>query len=142
MQLWEKRRDGLLTHEAYQSIGGVTGSLARWADDAYSDLRKQDQALAESLLTLLVHLGDEAQGLPDTRRRRTLIELGISDSARRVIKHFADRRLIVTSGEMVELVHDALVREWDRLRVWINNNRSNLLMQTPPDRCRQKLGAQ
>jgi len=124
-QLWEKRRDGLLTHEAYQSIGGVTGSLARWADDAYSDLPKEDQLLAESLLTSLVHLGDETQGLPDTRRRRTLTEF--DDSTRSVIKHFTDRRLIVTSGETVELVHDALVREWGRLRVWINNNRSNLL---------------
>ena len=123
-QLWEKRCDGRLTHEAYQSIGGVTGSLARWADDAYSDLPKADQMLAESLLTSLVHLGDEAQGLPDTRRRRTLTELDVS--ARSVIKHFTDQRLIVTSSEMVELVHDALVREWGRLQGWIKSDRDNL----------------
>ena len=39
-QLWEGRSDGILTHEAYQAVGGVTGSLARWADDAYSILQK------------------------------------------------------------------------------------------------------
>jgi hypothetical protein len=128
-QLWEKRRDGLLTHEAYQSIGGVTGSLARWADDAYSDLPKADQALAESVLTSLVHLVDESQGLPDTRRRRTLMELGNSDSTRRVIKHFTDRRLIVTSGETVELVHDALLSEWRRLHGWIKDDRANLRLR-------------
>jgi uncharacterized delta-60 repeat protein len=123
-QLWEQRRDGLLTHDAYQSIGGVTGSLARWADDAYSDLPKADQPLAESLLTALVHLGDEAQGLPDTRRRRALAEF--DEPTRRVIKHFADRRLLVTGGETVELVHDALVREWSRLQGWIDKNREQL----------------
>jgi WD40 repeat protein len=126
-QLWEKRRDGLLTHEAYQAIGGVTGSLARWADDAYSELPKTDQVLAESLLTSLVHLGNEVEGLPDTRKRCRLNELGESESMRRVIKHFVDRRLIVTNGEMVELVHDAMVREWGRLQSWLNENRRFLL---------------
>ncbi len=126
-QLWEQRRDGLLTHDAYQTIGGVTGSLARWADDAYSDLPKSEQPLAESLLTALVHLGDEAQGLPDTRRRRALAEF--DEPTGRVIKHFADRRLLVTGGETVELVHDALVREWGRLQSWINKNRRFLVWQ-------------
>ncbi len=126
-QLWDKRRDGLLTHDAYQSIGGVTGSLARWAEDAYSDLPKAEQPLAESLLTSLVHLGDEALGLPDTRRRRTLAEF--DEPTRRVIKHFADRRLLVTGGETVELVHDALVREWSRLQGWIKSDRDNLRLR-------------
>ncbi len=123
-QLWDKRRDGLLTHNTYQSIDGVIGSLARWADDAYSDLLKTDQPLAESLLTALVHLGDEGQGLPDTRRRRALTEF--DEPTRRIIKHFADRRLFVTSGETVELVHDALVREWGRLQEWIKKDREQL----------------
>lgn len=126
-QLWEKRRDGQLTHEAYQTIGGVTGSLARWADDAYSNLPKADQALAEGLLTSLIQLGDEAQGLPDTRRRRTLS--GYDNPIQRAIKFFTDRRLIVTSGETVELIHDALVREWGRLRSWIERDRRNLRLR-------------
>ena len=123
-QLWEKRRDGLLTHDAYDSIGGVTGSLARWADEAYSDLPKADQPRAESLLTSLVHLGDEVQGLPDTRRRRSIAEF--DEPTRRVIKHFADRRLLITESETVELVHDALVREWGRLQDWLKRNHNDL----------------
>lgn len=123
-QLWEQRRDGFLTHAAYQSMGGVTGSLARWADEAYSSLSKSDQALVEGLLTSLVHLGDETQGLPDTRRRRALGDL--DESTRRVVQYFADRRLLVTGGETVELVHDALLREWARLREWLNKNREQL----------------
>ncbi|RIK28913.1 MAG: hypothetical protein DCC56_14645 [Anaerolineae bacterium] len=130
-QLWEKRRDGVLMHNTYQAIGGVTGSLARWADDAYSDLPKQDQTLAESLLTSLVHLGEEAQGLPDTRRRRTLAEF--NQSTRRVTKYFTDKRLLVTSGETVELVHDALVREWGRLRSWLVDNRRFLYWRQKMD---------
>lgn len=126
-QLWEKRREGLLTHDAYQSIGGVTGSLARWADEAYSDLPKAKQPLAESLLTALVHLGDEAQGLPDTRKRCALTDFDAP--THQVITHFANRRLLITSGDTVELVHDALVREWSRLQTWIKNDRDNLRLK-------------
>jgi WD40 repeat protein len=135
-QLWERRRDGRLTHEAYEEIGGATGSLASWADDAYNHLPKTDQVTAESLLTSLVHLGDEVLGLPDTRKRRMLTEFG--DSAKRLIKHFVDRRLIVTSGDVVELIHDALVREWGRLQDWIKKDRENLrLMEGISDAARQ-----
>jgi WD40 repeat protein len=126
-QLWEKRRDGLLTHDAYDSIGGVTGSLARWADEAFSDLTKDHQALAAALLTALIHLGDEAQGLPDTRRRRSLVEFDAP--AQRVIKHFVDRRLLITDRETVELVHDALVREWGHLQNLIGQDRDNLRLR-------------
>ncbi len=123
-QLWEKRSDGLLTHDSYDVIGGVTGSLARWADEAYSDLPKTDHPLTESLLTSLVHLGNEAQGFPDTRRRRSLDEF--DEPIKRIIKHFADRRLLITEAETVELVHDSLVREWERLQGWLKKNHNDL----------------
>lgn len=114
-ELWKLRSSGTLTHKAYQNIYGVTGSLARWADDAYSDLPDIDQGLAESLITSLVHLGDESQGLPHTRRRRLLSEF--EGFPHYIIKHFADRRLIVTSDDVIELIHDALLREWQNSRL-------------------------
>ena len=123
-ELWKRRSSGTLTHRAYQNIYGVTGSLARWADDAYSDLPDADQGLAESLITSLVHLGDESQGLPHTRRRRLLSEF--EGFPQYIIKHFADRRLIVTGDDVVELIHDALLREWQRIQDWIKNDRDNI----------------
>ena len=124
-QLWEKcHEEGLLTHEAYHLIGGVTGSLARWADNAYSELPKASQVLAESLLISLVHPGDEKQGLPDTRKRCQLADY--DEPIQGVIRHFADKRLLVTSDQTVELVHDALIREWRKLQVWVKENHANL----------------
>jgi formylglycine-generating enzyme required for sulfatase activity len=126
-QLWERRRDGLLTHEAYQAIGGVTGSLARWADDACSNLPKAEHSRVEGLLTSLVHLGDEALGLPDTRQSRPLTEF--DEDARHLIGYFTDRRLIVTGDGMVELIHDALVGEWGRLQDWVKKDREHLRLR-------------
>ena len=40
--------------------------------------------------------------------------------------HFANHRLLVTNETMVELVHDALLREWGRLSRSVKNDRDNL----------------
>ena len=78
-ELWERRRNGQLTHEQYDVIGGVTGGLAAWCDRAYRDLPEDQRPLARRILTSLVTPGDEAVGIlprpPDThpggtRRRR------------------------------------------------------------------------
>lgn len=123
-QLWERRRDGQLTHAAYQAIGAVTGSLALWAEQAYSALSKDDQLLAKNLFLSLVHLGDERLGLPDTRKRRPLSEL--DTKTRKLATYFTNLRLMSTSDEMVELIHDALLREWKRLQEWIRQDRDHL----------------
>ncbi|MCI0507827.1 MAG: hypothetical protein L0Z73_17195, partial [Gammaproteobacteria bacterium] len=129
-QLWERRQNGLLTHDAYLDIEGVTGSLARWADDAWSDLPKADRTLAQRILIGLVRLGDKSQSLPDTSRRMSLKELGESEMVRRIVKYFVDRRLLVTSSvdgnETVEMIHDALVHEWIQLQEWVDTNRDFL----------------
>jgi hypothetical protein len=132
-QLWERRQDGVLTHEAYETIAGVTGGLTQWADRAYYGLGKEQQRLARRLLTDLVHLGDERQGLPDSRRRRLLGDLYRAEREQEavhgVVRRLADARLLVTGcehergRETVELIHDALLREWGLLQGWLAEDR-------------------
>lgn len=132
-QLWERRQDGVMTHEAYEAIDGVTGGLTRWADQSYYGLGKEHQRLARRLLTDLVHLGDESQGLPDSRRRRPLETLYRSkpeqEAVHEVVRRLADARLLVTGRdlereqEVVELIHDALLQEWGLLHSWLEEDR-------------------
>jgi len=132
-QLWEQRQDGMLTHDAYQSIGRVTGALTHWATTTFEQLTHAHQALARRIFTDLVYLGDEHQGLPDSRRRRPFLELYRQASEReavtQVIQHMSNARLLVTardpqSGEeTAELIHETLVHEWARLREWLSEDR-------------------
>jgi len=128
-QLWERRQDGMLTHTDYQAIGGVTGGLAQWADRAYYALDQDDRFLVQRILIDLVHLGDESQGLPDSRQRRSVAELvrrpSEQDAVLRVVQHLADQRLLVTGGkeETAEIIHDALLREWGLLQSWLQEDR-------------------
>ena len=51
------------------------------------------------------------------RRRIALAELegGVAE----VVEHLADRRLLTVSDGAVEVAHEALLREWPRLRAWL-----------------------
>jgi hypothetical protein len=146
--LWERREEGYLTHAAYQAIGGVTGGLTQWADGVLFRLDGEQRRLARRVLTDLVHLGDESRNIPDSRRRRTLDDLcrheGEREAVHQVVRLLADARLLVTGRdlstgqEMVELIHDALLREWGQLRGWLQEDRRFLAWrQTLEERIRE-----
>ena len=78
-QLWERRVEGELTHDAYRAMGGVTGGLSQWADRAYYALDEGQRAIARRVFSELVTLGDETQGIADTRRVRNIAELTAKD---------------------------------------------------------------
>ena len=135
-ELWAARRDGVLHNEAYQKIGGVVGGLARWANKTIAELGPDDRALAQRVLTGLVHLGNERDGIPDTRWRRAIASLcrdpGEAPQVTAVVHRLADARLVVTGydpkiqEETVELTHDVLVREWVELVRWVRQDREFL----------------
>jgi WD40 repeat protein len=134
-QLWGRREHGILTHQAYNSIGKVTGSLTAWADQVCRSLEKDGLgSLTRRIFTDLVNLGDESQRLPDSRRRRTLEDLCHHEDERepvhRIVQRLADARLVTTSTDKgqvtVEIIHDSLIREWARLQRWLKKDRSFL----------------
>ncbi|MEM8809705.1 MAG: hypothetical protein AAGF01_27085, partial [Cyanobacteria bacterium P01_G01_bin.38] len=123
-ELWKRRTGRLLTHQAYEAIGEVKGALARHADAKYNNLSSAEQALVRRIFIQLVHPG---QGTEDTRRLATKAELG--DTNWSLVKQLADARLVVTSldpaqqQETVEVVHEALIRNWGQLRQWMETDR-------------------
>ncbi|MCB9136229.1 MAG: SUMF1/EgtB/PvdO family nonheme iron enzyme [Anaerolineales bacterium] len=136
-QLWERRHDGVLTHDAYQTIGGVTGGLTQWAERAYYSIKDEFRPLARRLLISLVYLGDKTQGLPDSRRRRSFTELyELADKLEvdYIVGKLtnSETRLLVTTAEpkhelaTVELIHEALLWEWALLKQWIQTDRAYL----------------
>ncbi|MGB3717049.1 MAG: AAA family ATPase [Candidatus Promineifilaceae bacterium] len=122
--LWERMDGGWLTHAAYEEIGRVDGALARYAEEVYDDLDPDQQERARRLFVQLVQPGE---GTEDTRRVARRTEL--ADEGWPLVQHLADRRLVVTGREQgreetVEVVHEALIRGWDRLRTWMGEDRT------------------
>ena len=122
-QLWERQMDGWVTHEALDAIGGVRGALARYAEEVFTALSPAQQAQAQRIFLTLVQPAGDAQ---DVRRMATRSEIG--EELWPLVHHLADARLLVTdhndrTGDTVELIHEALIREWQRLQAWLELDR-------------------
>ena len=83
-----------------------------------------------------------ARGTQDTRRRATLDELvrrWDEDSAiRRVLHVLTDARLVTVEADTAEVAHEALIREWPRLRGWLMEDRERLRIQRQLTRAAQE----
>ncbi|MDH6099753.1 WD40 repeat domain-containing protein [Anabaenopsis sp. FSS-46] len=122
-QLWNQRLGKQLTHSIYEAIGEVEGALARYADEKYGNLTAAQKEKVQRIFIQLVRPGEGAE---DTRRIAVKAEMG--EESWSLIKELADARLVVTSRnvtaqETVEVVHEALIRNWGELRTWIDSNR-------------------
>lgn len=146
-ELFERREGRQLTRAAYQASGGVLGALTRRADELYTGLDLAGKEAARQLFLRLVTLGE---GTEDTRRRVLRAELealfigkdkpsgrgdGEESIVSVIIDLFGHYRLLsfdrdpITRGPTVEVAHEALLREWDRLREWLDTSRNDIRLQ-------------
>ena len=132
------RRDKRAITEAdYIALGGVGRSLTQRADTEYQNLVQQDptdqQVICQVMLRMLaIDSGNIA------RRRVFLRELTYPQpkqlQVKRIIDCFLEARLLVSGidprGEnYIEPAHDALVRGWQRLLDWQQQEQENLGLQ-------------
>ena len=122
-QAWAKRSGAEIGLANYS---GLEQALEERANALYGRLSAEDQAAAKRLFVSLVTPGE---GREDTRAR---IPMPSDAAMRSVIQTFAggEARLIVTDEaggrRSVEVSHEALIRHWDKLRAWIDENRDRL----------------
>jgi hypothetical protein len=132
-ELYERRDGNIRARDAYRAIGGVSGALAGRADEIHAGLGGLAQDAARQLFLRLVTLGE---GTEDTRRRVDRGELGSIEVDRRAmaeaIDAFGSSRLLSfdrdprTGKPTIEVAHEALLREWERLRRWIDAAREDV----------------
>jgi len=125
--LWEKQREGKLTHADYDEIGGVEQALVAYAEKVYAGLSEEEKKRAQQIFIKLVLPGE---GTADIRRRASRDDLG--EEKWDLVVRLATAHLVVTGRdeatgkETVEVVHEALIRRWERLRKWIDSDRKFL----------------
>lgn len=128
--LWARRSDNLMTHAAYDETGGVDKALAGYAEEVYGELNEKEQLEVQRILVQLVQPGE---GTEDTRRLARREEL--HEDNWNLVTRLADTRLVVsnldeaTGKETVEIVHEALIGGWDRLRQWLEADRAFRIWQ-------------
>jgi WD40 repeat protein len=128
LETWKHRRGKTMTLESYAESGGVRGAIARTAETVFNqDLQPDQRNIARNIFLRLTELGESTQ---ETRRRATLAELiphpQDAPQVEAVLKKLVDARLVTTGEGIVEVAHEALIREWPTLRQWLNENREGL----------------
>ncbi|NOY00228.1 MAG: hypothetical protein GXP30_10905, partial [Verrucomicrobia bacterium] len=124
-----KRETRLLTHEAYEAMGGVEGALGKKAEEVFSKLDASAQGSLEEILPLLVTLDLAGEQSP-VRRRAQISELNNTADKKALTEALIEARFLTTDQAQGEAVaafaHEALLRRWERLIKWINHNRDLL----------------
>ncbi len=137
-ELFEQRQGRLLTRDAYQASGGVSGTLARRAEELYGQLDEAGRQAARQLFLQLVALSDSPEATRQRVRWASLLQDGQGSAAetlRAVMELFGRYRLLTfdydpqTREPTVQVAHEALIREWGRLRAWLDESREVLLVR-------------
>ncbi|MFF4361661.1 trypsin-like peptidase domain-containing protein [Streptomyces sp. NPDC001604] len=126
--LWRHRRGVWLTHADYDAVGGIGGALNRLANDTYARLDDRQRELARLMFLRLVAFRDGAY----TRRRVPRHELDLVDADPQEIEQVIlklshrDARLVTVGRDTVEIVHEALIDNWDTLIAWLQQDTADL----------------
>ncbi|PWH13357.1 MAG: hypothetical protein DDG60_10370 [Anaerolineae bacterium] len=137
LETWKRRRGRVMTVSGYTEAGGVQGAIAQTAETVFRQrLTPAQQPIARMIFIKLAEMGENAL---DTRRRADFSELitRATDPATidAVLDILAEARLVTTSTlepgntRVVEVAHEALIREWPTLREWLNQNRAGLILR-------------
>lgn len=135
-ELWERKSLNRLMLSEYTRLGGIKEALGKQANKVYEFFSDEEQKAAKRIFLELTQLG---KGTEDTRRQVRQKDLVNSQQSQelveQVIQKLADAKLIVTSDQeleqkrvaVVNIAHEALIRNWDLLGKWLKENRADLL---------------
>lgn len=135
-ELWNRRHGRNLRASEYRAFGGVKQAITSTAEKVYADCSKPEQDQVRDIFLRLTRLDEGDEGR-DTRRRVPLGDLIPSGrgaaSITLLLDKLANARLIVkTVNENkteVEVAHEALIRHWERLQIWLNEDRDVLRLR-------------
>ncbi len=141
-RMWSEVADTSMhvTLETYERAGGLGGALARWAEEPFTGRMREHVGTALRMLVRCVRVSRDAT-TPPVRRRRLVDEVvphGAPDGeARSLLDTLAQARLVVLDSEVdattgkrretVELIHDALLDGWPRLRAAVRDEHGFIL---------------
>lgn len=119
-------KTGLLPFAAYAAMGGVEGALAKRAAHLFEAMPKDSQDALAEILPMLVSMDGASERQSAVRRAAPLEELCSTPARARLVQELVKARFLATNSGTAMLSHEALLRNWDRVRGWIEQNRSLL----------------
>jgi WD40 repeat protein len=134
MLTWERRDGAQLTRRGYDDAGnraGIARAIEVTAETAYRGLTEDQQAIAREAFRRMTAMGPDRRPVRRAAARREL-HSGRPKSewpeVDAVLEAFARGRLLVLDAERAEIVHDILLQEWPRLRGWLEEDETSMIL--------------
>jgi WD40 repeat protein/DNA-binding SARP family transcriptional activator len=118
-ETWQRREGRTLTVAGYQASGGIREAVARSAEDIYSRIDEDERSMLRHLLLRLVTPGAEGEPVRSRLPRRLVVTDRAHDE---MVDLLVGSRLVTSDDGVVEIAHEALAREWPRLREWLEED--------------------
>lgn len=145
-RLWEREREGELTHATYDALGGVSDALARDAGALLDGLGQDELRRAQSMMLSLVSVGrgrgDAGRvlgraeclaaggGGPKSEYVLTALSNVEQDAFVQLARDEFDDEAPAPADDdstvTVRLAHDTLLRDWPALQAWLEEARGAL----------------
>jgi WD40 repeat protein/energy-coupling factor transporter ATP-binding protein EcfA2 len=146
-----------LTLDAYQGLGGVRGTLQKRATEVFHSLSAEEQTVARRIFLALTQLGEGTEDTRRRVVKSELVSpISPMGLVNQVLEKLVAAKLVMTSQEsteiselaasegasgglsilakpfsqeIVDVAHEALIRNWSLLRTWLDESREMLRRQ-------------
>lgn len=115
-QVWERREGRVLSVDGYRASGEIEGAVAQTAEEVFAELSEEGARQARDILLRLVE-PSRGGGVICQRVDRTSVAVDHAHVG--VVNRLIDARLVTSDEDSFQLAHEAVAREWPRLREWL-----------------------
>ncbi|HLN20511.1 MAG TPA: hypothetical protein VK213_05440 [Bacteroidales bacterium] len=123
----------------YDSIGTLSNAMSMHANEAFEELSPSGKVICEKLFKTITDKGSDNKGLRRPTSVRTIMSIAGCQASElyEVIEKFRvpSRSFItprhnveLTEDSIIDISHESLMRLWDRLREWVEDEASSVQM--------------
>ncbi len=122
---WQECGSERIELEHYEACGGIHGSIAATGESVWSSLTPEQAIAARRILTELVDPLSPNLDISRKLRPSEVLAEG-TEQTELALERLVAGRLVVRDGGWIEIAHEAVFREWPRLRAWLEEDQSGL----------------
>jgi WD40 repeat protein/DNA-binding SARP family transcriptional activator len=119
LETWRRREGNTLTVAGYTAAGGISRAVAQSAEQVYASVDPGQRLMLRDLMLRLVTAGAEGEPIRSRVPRRLF---SADPDHEHLIELLVESRLVTSDTDVVEIAHEALVRAWPRLGVWLEDD--------------------
>ncbi len=123
----------------YEAAGKMENALSRHANEAYDELTDEGKEICRSLFRCLTEQGPNNKGIrhpASIKYISEIVQVGEQKVIEVIEKFRAKGRSFLTPGEnvpldsdtVIDISHESLMRIWDKLKVWVEEESSSVQM--------------